>query len=275
METATPISQGAPATEQGFSASTPTTPTDMQQAMRAEHGAGESENLGQPQNSDGLYAGKYQSVEALVDGYKNLQTTYDARYGGFTGAPEGDYEYSPHADLADSEFKVDPSSDSMQRLNTLAKELNMSQDTYNHLLNIYTHEMSTQMGQATHDGQVSEKETYDNYISDLGGNEEAVHRQTEDMIVQLTRIPGMADDAIESLVGNISDSKAFTAMQQLLSNLEYSSVPGSSNTSGHMSENDLMERMQDAMKLNGMARERAMDDVSRLYQQYYPGMANS
>ena len=267
META--IEQSTPVTDQGFSAAVPVETSDMQQAMRQEHGGQEA--VQQPGQSDGLYAGKYQSVEALVDGYKNLQSSYDSRYGGFTGAPEGEYKYTPHPDLVDSEYKLDPKSDSMQRFNSLAKELSMSQDSYDHLMNIYTHEMNTQLAQSAHDAGIAEQESYENYIADLGGNEESVHRQTEDMIVKLARIPGMTDESIESLIGNLQDSTAFTAIQQILSQLEYSSVPGSSGVSPGMSENDLMARMKEAMGMQGMQGQRAMEEVNRLYEQYYPG----
>ena len=72
META--VEQSTPVSEQGFAASEPVQVSDMQQAMRHEHAShGETQ---QPGQTNGLYAGKYQTVEALVDGYKNLQSSY-------------------------------------------------------------------------------------------------------------------------------------------------------------------------------------------------------
>jgi hypothetical protein len=269
MEGQNQVQANTPVSDQGFSNTEAQAPSSMEAAIRQEH-QGES-NVSAQDNTSGLYAGKYKSVEELSDGYKNLQSRFDSHYGSFTGAPEGDYTYSPHADLADSDVQLDPASETRQRFDALCKESNMSEKLHNNLLDLFTHEQIKLSSQQEASSAAQETESYNNYIKELGGNEQAVLNQVEAMVNKLGTVPGMDDTKIAAMVENITDTKAFQGMQQLLNQLDYADVPGSLPTS-QMSQADLSAKYQEMKKMPyGPAKERAKQEVDRLFNQYYPG----
>lgn len=83
-----------------------------------------------------IYAGKYKTAEELEKGYKEMQSLYNSRYKGFTGAPEdGKYEYSTDDESIDVEALME--SPMIQRLKERGIESEMSNDLFNGIINDY------------------------------------------------------------------------------------------------------------------------------------------
>lgn len=81
--------------------------------------------------------GTFKTVEDQAKGYSDLKSKFDKRYGGFTGAPEGDYEISLNEELTSTGYNIDSNSDTFKAFSEMARELNMSQDGFNQALNVF------------------------------------------------------------------------------------------------------------------------------------------
>ena len=77
-----------------------------------------------------LKGDKYKSVAAQAEAYKDLES----KFGGFTGAPDEDYETSLPEGITGEFLEDNPLLDSFKEI---AKEANMSQDVFTKLLHSY------------------------------------------------------------------------------------------------------------------------------------------
>lgn len=80
---------------------------------------------------DYLIDSKYKSLAEQAKGYHELRKTL----GGFTGAPEGDYELNfAEGDESLANYKLDPEDPALKTFKEFAKEQHMSQETFSNLL---------------------------------------------------------------------------------------------------------------------------------------------
>jgi len=82
---------------------------------------------------------KYKSVSAQAEAYAGLES----KLGGFTGAPEGDYELSFPEGVEGEWVEGDPL---MKGFQTWARDNNLSQDKFTDLLHLYVNNESQMMG---------------------------------------------------------------------------------------------------------------------------------
>lgn len=80
---------------------------------------------------DYLIDSKYGSVAEQAKGYQELRKAL----GGFTGAPEGDYELNfAEGDESLANYQLDPEDPALKTFKEFAREQHMSQETFNNLL---------------------------------------------------------------------------------------------------------------------------------------------
>lgn len=104
---------------------------------------------------------KFKSAESMAEAYKQLES----RFGGFTGAPEGDYEVSTPEGVdfqfyEDSEFGVG-------KFKEFAKEANMSQETFGKAMEFY-------INSRAYDAMVEQQQREDGVYEAFGGKDEAI-----------------------------------------------------------------------------------------------------
>jgi len=86
---------------------------------------------GEGPKPDYLIDSKYKSMAEQAKGYHELRKTL----GGFTGAPEGDYELNfAEGDESLANYKLDPEDPTLKTFKEFAKEQHMSQETFSNLL---------------------------------------------------------------------------------------------------------------------------------------------
>jgi len=211
-----------------------------------------------------LLANKYKNSEELEKGYLNLQSKHDSTFGGFTGAPDGDYEYAANDE---TNFTLDPDSDLTKSFNELARNSNMSQECYKNCIDMFAKAQQSSSKSASDESIKHEESLHKQYIKDLGGNEDAVIVQTEELIGKLGRIQALSDDHITALIGEMKNSQAFNALKIIMNEQDYSSVPQSAS-SPTLSGADLKAKLKD--KGNMSAKER--ENLRKSYAEAYPGM---
>ncbi len=74
-----------------------------------------------------------EAMELQAKSYAELNT----KFGSFTGAPEGDYEVAISEELAAEGIELDSDNELLKGVSELAKELNMSQEGFNKLVDLY------------------------------------------------------------------------------------------------------------------------------------------
>lgn len=95
-----------------------------------------------------LYAGKYKSAEELEKGYKEMQSLYNSRYKGFTGAPEdGEYTLQAAEGVDPEQLELAEDSPLVNKLRERGLEQGMSNDMFNGLVNDYIITQQEQMSE--------------------------------------------------------------------------------------------------------------------------------
>ncbi len=107
---------------------------------------------------------KFKTPEAMVDSYKSLES----RMGSFTGAPEGDYDLALPEGFEDFSFYEGTEHD-IKAFSEMAKELNMSQDGFNKVLDLYVKSESERAG-------LEQRAREQAAMTALGGEKEAPQR---------------------------------------------------------------------------------------------------
>lgn len=107
---------------------------------------------------------KFKSPEAMAEAYANLE----GRFGGFTGAPEGDYEISVPEGFEEFSFYEGTEHD-IKAFGGMAKELGMSQEAFNKVTEFYVKSEAQRAGM---EHQAREAQA----IEIFGGEKEAPQR---------------------------------------------------------------------------------------------------
>lgn len=83
---------------------------------------------------------KFNDGESLAKSYGELEK----QFGGFKGAPKDGYEYTPSDSLLENDFELNTDDPSYQAFADMAKEANMSNETFNGLINFFHENQVTQ-----------------------------------------------------------------------------------------------------------------------------------
>ena len=148
-----------------------------------------------------LFAGKYKSPEDLEKGYTEMQSLYNSRYKGFTGAPEsGEYEAVPVEGVEQAE--VDALSDSpvFQKFKERGLERGMSNEMFNDVINDY---ITTQREET--------QATVSAEMQKLGDNAKV---RIENVVSKLGTI--LEGDQLEGLKLTLSTASSIEALETLL-----------------------------------------------------------
>lgn len=85
-----------------------------------------------------LYANKYKTIEDLEKGYGEMQSLYNSRYKGFTGAPDnGEYKLTPSEGVDESALDYIKETPLFNKLKERALESGMNNDMFNGIINDY------------------------------------------------------------------------------------------------------------------------------------------
>ena len=189
--------------------------TSTEGEKTAEKGANESgEGEKSPERPEWLPE-KYKTPEDFAKGYDEMSKKFgDA--GGFDGAPEGDYVFEIADDAG---FEIDHDHPTIQSFNEVAREVNMSQDTYSKLMEIY--------GQDVMFGSVDQEAE----IAKLGDN---VDLRIDNMN-KFIDTSGISDSAQEKIKELTVTAEGFTAVEEIMGLVNPKEVSVNRNEKGEKS----------------------------------------
>ena len=243
---------------------------DMFNAIRDEH---QTQDPIAVNDESQLYAGKYHTVADLVEGYKNSEARYDRKYKGFTGAPE-EYTYELTDGVREAGLEHSWDNPAIEDFRKLAQENDMSQEMFEKTLDIMYSSQAEAGDHYSEQSASQEEDSYHEAIMALGGDEQQVEARVEDIVSQMAMLPGVSDDDVIDVVEGLRTPGQIVALEKLLAGARGSNsrLPSHSQ-SQHVGEDQVRELMSDAMKSNGMDRVRKMEQVQKIMEQRYPGMA--
>ena len=222
---------------------------EMTHAINNEHRTNEHEeaNAEEPK-----FAGRFNSVQELEDGYRHAHKKISERLGNFHGKPDEGYEYN-------SEFEnssIDLNDPMFDDLLEFAAGNNLSQDGFEHLLGTIEGMDAKRNAEQSRTASFEADDHYNSEIELLGGEAEACGI-FEGLANNLAH-SGLSDEAIDRMLGSVDSVEDLAAIDHLCGNSSYSEMPGSTSN-GHISKDFLMEQMKANELMHGL--EKVADDA--------------
>lgn len=216
--------------------------------------------------------GKYDTVEALDNGYLELQSKFSQKMQSFTGAPDAGYEYAMPESLESTGMSHDTADPLVQAFAEIAKDSGMNQEMYEKCMDIFYDSHARAHESNSEDAHLASEDSYNTQINELGGNEGEVMARVEDMAVTMSRFGGVSEAEVVSVIEGIQTAEQLAGLEKILAASRVSAIPTSASGMP-MSDGgikDLMARMKTAPASEQAIMQQEID--SRL-EQRYPGMA--
>lgn len=179
---------------------------------------------GEGDKPDWFKDSKYKSVEDQAKAYAGLES----KLGGFTGAPEGDYELSFPEGIEGEWIEGDPLMDGFQ---TWARDNDLSQDKFTDLLHLYVNNESQMMG--------SDRETE---LAAIGENAESRLQNISDYARA-----NLSEEEYQGILAATTTAAGVKAVEALIAQTRGLKVPTGQEdaTTGGMTREEIRAQMSD------------------------------
>lgn len=216
--------------------------------------------------------GKYDTVEALDNGYLELQRTFTQKMQSFTGAPEEGYEYAMPDSLLAAGLVHDTADPIVQEFAAIAKEGGMNQEMYDKCMDLFYDAQARGSEAQAEQAHLASEDHYNEQIQELGGNENEVLARVEDVITTITRFPGVNNDEIIGLVEGLNSASQLAALEKIVASSKVSAIPTSASGMP-MTDGGIKELMSQMMTARGPEKQMLQQEIESRMQARYPGMA--
>lgn len=204
-----------------------------------------------------LYANKYKTIDDLEKGYAEMQSMYNTRYKGFTGAPEnGEYQVTPGEGIDESAIEYIKTTPMFEKIKARALEGGMNNDMFNGIVNDFI------MAQAEETKISIEEEK-----AKLGKDADV---RIKNLIDRLgTKFEG---DMLETVKGSLTSAELFQAWEKMFEDNKNTVAPPDTVSASPDKEAELKE-LWVAVDANGRRKMeydssyRAM--VNKKWKEYY------
>jgi len=187
---------------------------------------------------------KYKSVADQAKAYTDLES----RFGGFVGAPEGDYELSFPEGVEGEWIDGDPLMESFQ---TIARESNMSQEVFTQILHSYIGNESQLMG--------TDRESE---LKALGDNAQARLQNINDFAKA-----NLSEEDYQGILAATTTAAGVKAIEALIQQTRGFQVPkDKSEVDTGLQHSEIRERMNDPRYKTDKA---FRDETSRMYEKLF------
>ena len=223
---------------------------------------------GQGDKPEWFKEGTFKDISAQAENYTKLQSHHNKLLGGFTGAPEGDYEYSLPQALEEAGVELDTSDPYLKDFANYARDNNMSQEIFSGLLDqLQTY--NYQAREANADAIVSAvNESVDRELEAYGETNRAAFQEAIGMAANL---PNMTEPGLNDVLDGITTADGLRAFVEIVNASRYSSVPQSPGEPTYQDHQSLMRRQAEIQKLGGPARAQAEQAIMAKYAEMFPG----
>jgi len=223
---------------------------------------------GQGDAPEWFKAGTFKDVASQAENYTKLQSHHNKLLGGFTGAPEGDYEYSLPQGLEEAGVELNTSDPYLKDFANYARESNMSQETFSGLID--------QMQTYNHQAREANAEQVVQAINENVDQQLAAYGETNrtafnEAVSMAGNLPNMTESGLNDVLDGITTADGLRAFVNIVNASRYSSVPQNAGQPSYQDHQSLMQRQAELQKLGGPARAAAQKALNADYAKMFPG----
>ena len=223
---------------------------------------------GQGEAPEWFKPGTFKTVEAQAEGYAKLQAHHQKSLGGFSGAPDGDYDLG--LTEAASELGIELNSDdpTIAQFAELAKSNNMNQETFTELLSLSqmaNHQATQESAEAVINAV---NENVDVQLAEFG---EANKEQFVQAVNMAANMPGVSEEGLNDVLDGITTANGLKTFIDMVNSSNPSSIPATPGEATYNDHNSLRTKLAEVKKMSGPARANAEKALYAEYSKMFPG----
>jgi len=157
---------------------------------------------------------QFKDRTALEKGYKELQSKHDRMLSGFTGAPEGDYVFTPSDSLKEMGYEASDS-EQAKAFDEFARSKNMSQEAYNEARNMVA---EIQMQSSNMGSETLQESMYNHVETELAKFGESRAEELVDALNTAMTFPGVDVEGINDLIDSQTSAKGLESLMAIINN---------------------------------------------------------
>ena len=223
---------------------------------------------GEGNKPDWYNEGTFKSIAEQAEGYTKLQSHHNKALGGFTGAPEGDYEYALPDSMTDESYSLNSDDPALKDFSEYARKANINQDAFTQILDMYhtnIHAMNETYSEEIVNGV---NEAHDTEMAAFGEHNQQAFYES---VSRASSLPGMTEDGMNDILDGITTAQGLKDFMTLVSSTKASSVPKSPGDPTYETKSGLREQLAKMQKMGGPGRDQAEKALIAKYTEMYPG----
>lgn len=223
---------------------------------------------GQGEAPEWFKPGTFKTVEAQAEGYAKLQAHHQKSLGGFTGAPEGNYDLGLSEAASELGIELNTDDPTIAKFAELAKSNNMNQETFTELLSLSqmaNHQATQESAEAVINAV---NENVDVQLAEFG---EANKEQFVQAVNMAANMPGVSEKGLNDVLDGITTANGLKTFIDMVNSSNPSSIPATPGEATYNDHNSLRKKLAEVKKMSGPARANAKKALDEEYAKMFPG----
>ena len=212
--------------------------------------------------------GTFKTVEAQAEGYAKLQAHHQKSLGGFTGAPEGDYNLALNETASELGIELNSDDPNIAQFAEFAKSNNMNQETFTELLSMSqmaNHQATQESAEAVINAV---NENVDVQLAEFGEQNKEKFVQAVNMAANM---PGVSEEGLNDVLDGITTANGLKTFIDMVNSSNPSSIPSTPGEVSYNDHNSLRTKLAEVKKMSGPARADAEKALNAEYAKMFPG----
>lgn len=223
---------------------------------------------GQGEAPEWFKPGTFKTVEAQAEGYAKLQAHHQKSLGGFSGAPDGDYDLGLTEAASELGIELKTDDPTIAQFAELAKSNNMNQETFTELLSLSqmaNHQATQESAEAVINAV---NENVDVQLAEFG---EANREQFVQAVNMAANMPGVSEEGLNDVLDGITTANGLKTFIDMVNSSNPSSIPATPGEVSYNDHNSLRTKLAEVKKMSGPARVQAEKALNEQYSKMFPG----
>jgi len=223
---------------------------------------------GQGEAPEWFKPGTFKTVEAQAEGYAKLQAHHQKSLGGFSGAPDGDYDLGLTEAASEVGIELNSDDPTIAKFAELAKSNNMNQETFTELLSLSqmaNHQATQESAEAVINAV---NENVDVQLAEFG---EANREQFVQAVNMAANMPGVSEEGLNDVLDGITTANGLKTFIDMVNSSNPSSIPATPGEVTYNDHNSLRTKLAEVQKMSGPARASAQKALDQEYAKMFPG----